>query len=231
MGRRSRDFRHRGRFAVTASVNCGFNSPEYGKLKEESQMRRRIFDTLLSTTGIVLTIVLLVSGGLLFWGYSFANNTVHDQLAAQQIFFPAKGSEALAAPEVGRYLNQYAGQQLVTGSQAEAYANHFIAVHLKDVAGGQTYSQVSSKALQNPDDAKLAGQVQTLFRGEALRGLLLNAYAFWKIAQLALIASIVSFSLAGILLLLSVLGFWHLRRVSPTEEIMAPTLDARHATA
>jgi hypothetical protein len=189
-------------------------------------MRRRIFDTLLSSTGVVLTIVLLVAGGLLFWGYSFANNNVHDQLAAQKVFFPPKGSEALAPPEVGRYLNQYAGQQLVNGAQAEAYANHFIAVHLKEAAGGQTYAQVSSQALKNPTDTKLAGQVQTLFRGETLRGLLLNAYAFWKIGQLALIASIVSLSLAGILLLLSILGFWHLRKVPPTEEIMAPVLDS-----
>ena len=194
-------------------------------------MRRRIFDTLLSTTGVVLTILLLVSGGLLYWGYTFANNAVHDQLAAQQIFFPAKGSESLAAPEVGRYLNKYAGQQLVNGAQAEAYANHYIAVHLKEVAGGQTYAQISSKALQNPTDTKLAGQVQTLFRGEALRGLLLNAYAFWKIGQLALIASIVAFALAGILLILSALGIWHLMRTSPTEEIMAPAVDtAKPAT-
>src|SRR6266508_1642534 len=76
-------------------------------------------------------LVLLVSGGLLFWGYSFANNSVHDQLAAQKIFFPPKGSDALKPPEIGRYLNQYAGQQLTTGAQAQAYANHFIAVHLK----------------------------------------------------------------------------------------------------
>jgi hypothetical protein len=185
-------------------------------------MRRRMFDLLLSTTGIVLTVVLLVAGGLLFWGYSFANNSVHDQLAAQRILFPPKGSEALAPPEIGRYLNQYAGQQLVNGAQAQAYADHFIAVHLKETAGGKTYAEVSTLARQNPNDAKLAGQVQTLFRGETLRGLLLNAYAFWKIGQLALIASIVSFSLAGIVLVLTILGFWHLRRVAPAEELMAP---------
>ena len=184
-------------------------------------MRRRMFDLLISSTGIVLTIVLLVAGGLLFWGYSFANNSVRDQLVAQRIFFPPKGSEALAPPEVGRYLNQYAGQQLVNGAQAQAYANHFIAVHLKEAAGGQTYAQVSSQALQNPNDAKLAGQVQTLFRGETLRGLLLNAYAFWKIGQIALVASIASFALAGLMLVLTILGFWHLRRVSSTQELMA----------
>jgi hypothetical protein len=196
-------------------------------------MRRRMFDLLISSTGMVLTIVLLVAGGLLFWGYSFANTSVHDQLAAQKIFFPPKGSEALAPPEIGRYLNQYAGQQLVNGEQAQAYANHFIAVHLKETAGGKTYAEVSTLSRQNPNDAKLAGQVQTLFRGETLRGLLLNAYAFWKIGQLALIASIVSLSLAGIMLVLSVLGFWHLRRVPVAQELMAPIAasQATHAPA
>ena len=190
-------------------------------------MRRRTFDILVSSTGMVLAIVLLVAGGLLYWGYSFANNSVHDQLAAQRISIPAKGSEALAPPEIGRYLNKYAGQQLVNGAQAEAYANHFIAVHLKEAAGGKTYAQVSSLALQNPNDATLAGQVQTLFRGETLRGLLLNAYAFWKIGQIALVASVASFALAGVMLVLTILGFWHLRRVAPTEELMAPTNSQR----
>jgi hypothetical protein len=190
-------------------------------------MRRRTFDMLVSSTGMMLTIVLLVAGGLLYWGYSFANSNVHDQLAAQKIFFPSKGSEALAPPEIGRYLNQYAGQQLVNGAQAQAYANHFIAVHLKEAAGGRTYAQVSSLALQNPNDTKLAGQVQTLFRGETLRGLLLNAYAFWKIGQIALLASIASFVLAAVMLVLTILGFWHLRRVSPTQELMTSTVDSR----
>jgi hypothetical protein len=186
-------------------------------------MRRRTFDLLVSSTGMMLTIVLLVAGGLLYWGYSFANSNVHDQLAAQKIFFPPKGSQALAAPEVGRHLNQYAGQQLVNGAQAQAYADHFIAVHLNETAGGRTYAQVSSQALQNPGDAKLAAQVQTLFRGETLRGLLLNAYAFWKVGQIALWAAIASFALAAVMLALTILGFWHLRRVSPAEELMAAT--------
>jgi hypothetical protein len=188
-------------------------------------MRRRTFDLLVSSTGMMLTIVLLVAGGLLYWGYSFANSNVHDQLAAQRISFPPKGNQALAPPEIGRHLDQYAGQQLVNGAQAKAYADHFIAVHLKETAGGRTYAQVSSQALQNPNDAKLAAQVQTLFRGETLRGLLLNAYAFWKIGQIALWAAVASFALAAVMLVLTILGFWHLRRVTPTDELMAPTAD------
>src|SRR5213078_4787801 len=147
----------------------------------------------------VLTVVLLAAGGLLMWGYSFANSNVHDQLVAQQIYFPPAGSDALKSPEIGPYLNQYAGQQLTTGAQAEAYADHFIAVHLKEVAGGQTYAQVSGKALADPTNAQLQGQVNTLFKGETLRGLLLNAYAFWKVGQIALYAGIVSFIGAAVM--------------------------------
>jgi hypothetical protein len=36
---------------------------------------------------------------------------------------------------------------LVTGAQAEAYANHFIAVHINEMAGGKTYSQPSQQSL------------------------------------------------------------------------------------
>lgn len=194
-------------------------------------MSRRTFDMLLSSVGIVLTGVLIVAGALGFWGYKFANGNVHDQLAAQKIFFPAKGSPALAAPEIGKYLNKYAGQQLTTGAQAEAYADHFIAVHVKEIAGGQTYAQVSGKALANPTDQQLQGQVATLFKGETLRGMLLNAYAFWKIGQLALIGSIVSFALAALMGMLSLLGFRHFRHAPASEQILAPAVKQALVTA
>ncbi len=183
-------------------------------------MRRKVFDTILSAGGVVLTIVLLVAGGLLMWGYTFASNNVHHQLAQQKIYFPAKGSPALAPKEIGPYLNIYAGQQLLTGPQAQAYADHFINVHLSEVAGGQTYAQVSTQAQAQPNNATLKAQQQTLFQGETLRGLLLEAYGFWKIGQIALWAAIASFVLAGVMLLLSILGFLHLRRVSDSEEIL-----------
>jgi hypothetical protein len=57
-------------------------------------MKRRTFDSLASFGGVVLTIVLLVAGGLLMWGAGFANSNVHDQLGQQQITFPAAGSAA-----------------------------------------------------------------------------------------------------------------------------------------
>jgi hypothetical protein len=184
-------------------------------------MRRRTFDIIVSSVGAVLVVVLLAAGALAMWGYSFANNSVRDQLVAQQIYFPPAGSDALKPPEIGKYLDQYAGQQLTTGAQAEAYADHFIAVHLKEVAGGQTYAQVSAKALADPNNAQLQGQVATLFKGETLRGLLLNAYAFWKVGQIAMWAGIAAFAGAAVMLVLTVLGFWHLRRVPTGQEVFA----------
>jgi hypothetical protein len=182
-------------------------------------MRRRTFDIILSSVGAVLTLVLVVGGALAFWGYQFANSNVHDQLAAQQIYFPAAGSQALASPEIGPYLNQYAGQQLTSGAQAEAYADHFIAVHLQSIGGGKTYAQLSSQAQADPTNAQLQAQVNTLFKGETLRGMLLNAYAFWKLGQIAFFAAIAAFVGAGIMLLLTVLGFLHLRRVPVEAEV------------
>lgn len=184
-------------------------------------MRRKTFDALLTTGGLVLAAILLVAGALLTWGYKFADNNVHTQLAAQRIYFPAKGSQALAPKEIGPYLEKYAGQQLTNGAQAKAYADHFIAVHLKGIGGGLTYSQLSAKAQAQPKNTALQNEVNTVFKGETLRGLLLNAYAFWKVGQIALIAAIASFAAAGVMLVLSVLGFLHLRRVNPSAELLA----------
>jgi len=184
-------------------------------------MRRKTFDTLASGAGLLIAVVLLIAGALGLWAYSFANSQVHDQLAAQQIYFPPAGSSAIAGPQFAA-LQQYAGQQLTTGAQAEAYANHFIAVHLSEVAGGKTYSQVSAAAMAAPTNTVLAGQVETLFKGTTLRGMLLNAYAFWKIGQIALIASIVCFVSAIALLVLSAFGMVHARRVPVEAEILAP---------
>ncbi|TDO62674.1 hypothetical protein EV651_106296 [Kribbella sp. VKM Ac-2571] len=183
-------------------------------------MRRKTFDALLTSAGLVLAIVLVAAGGLLLWAHSFVNTQVHDQLAAQQVYFPKAGSESLEDPAVKPYLSQYAGQQLVNGAQAEAYANHYIKVHINELAGGKTYAQLSEESRANPNDTKLAGQVQTAFRGETLRGLLLNAYAFWKMGQIALIAGIAAFAAAGLLLILSILGYAHLRTAPANAEVL-----------
>ncbi len=183
-------------------------------------MRRKTFDALLTAAGLAVAIVLLVAGGLLTWANSFIGDQVRTQLAQQEIFFPPKGSEALAPKDVGPYLNKYAGQQLLTGPQAKAYADHFIAVHLKEAGGGKTYAQLSTAAQANPDDTKLAAQVDTLFKGNTLRGLLLNAYAFATMGMIAGIAAWVSFIGAAVMFILAALGYWHLRRTAAEREVL-----------
>jgi hypothetical protein len=192
-------------------------------------MRRRTFDALATATGLVLAAILLVAGVLLVWGHSFVDSQVHTQLAAQKIYFPASNSPAIKAPEFAA-MHQYAGQEMTTGAQAEVYADHFIANHLKEIGGGQTYAQLSGKALAQPKNAALAAQVELMFKGTTLRGMLLNAYAFWEMGQIALWGAIASFIGATFLLILSALGIVHLRRASPAAEVL-PKLTAGQPVA
>lgn len=203
-------------------------------------MRRKVFDKLVSAGGVLIVVVLLVAGGLAMWGYSFANSNVHDQLAQQQITFPSKA--AFAHPKVGTEItpsmipsvSQYAGQPLTTGRQAEVYANDFIAVHLQEIGGGKTYSQLSAAAMALPPGSAAytaaEAKVQTVFQGTTLRGLLLEAYAFWTFGQIAVIGGIVCFALAGVMALLVGLGLWHARRTREDVELLsARTLQAKAA--
>jgi hypothetical protein len=179
-----------------------------------TSMRRTTFDLITSAVGLLLAVLLLVAGGLLFWAYSFVNTQVQQQLTAQQIVFPAAGSAALKAlpADDASAMSVYAGQLMTTGAQAKTYADHFIAVHLQEIGGGKTYSQLSAESLAQPGNAALKAQVDTVFKGTTIRGLLLNAYAFWQMGQIALIASIVSFVAGAVMLVLAVLGFVHRRR-------------------
>ena len=187
-------------------------------------MKRRTFDVVASTVGLLLAAVLIVAGGLLTWAHGFVQHEVHNQLASQKIYFPSAGDPQLDSPAFSA-LRQYAGMQLTTGDQAEAYADHYIANHLAKIGGGQTYSQLSAKSNADPTDTQLAAQVQTMFRGETLRGLLLNAYAFGKMGTIAGVAAVVSFASGGAVLLLSGLGFWHAARVRPDRELLARRRD------
>jgi hypothetical protein len=145
-------------------------------------LRTRIYILQVGLIGVFAfaSIMLLASG-------SFVHGMIHDQLSAQQITFPAAGSAALPASEFSD-LQQYGGQTVDDGIKAQAYANGFIGRHLEQVAGGQTYAQLSGKAQANPTDTKLAGQVNTLFKGEMLRGTLLNTYGWWTVGTYASLA-------------------------------------------
>ncbi len=191
-------------------------------------MKRRTIDRIVSLIGLGLSVFLFVVAGLLNWGYNFANDEVTSQLAAQKIMFPAPDSDSLKAlgDEDRAAIEPFAGMQLTTGEQAKAYADHYIGAHVKGIAGGKTYSEVSGEALAtsaqskaNPADTELAakaaalmGQRQSLFMGETLKGLLGYSFAFWQIGQIAMYAMWAALAGGVLMLILSILGFMHLRR-------------------
>ena len=178
-----------------------------------ARAQRKTIDKVFILLGTATTAVFLVIGGLAWWGYHFATTSVHDELAAQKIYFPAKGSPALDPMEFPG-LQQYAGQLVDNGPKAKAYANEFIGKHLESIAGGQTYAEVSTAALKNPSDQKLQAQKAALFQGETLRGILLgDGYAYWTFGTISKYAAIAAFAGAAVMTVLVLLGLAHLSRL------------------
>ena len=194
-------------------------------------MRRTAFDKLLGWIGTSFGVVLLVAGGVLLWGSAYVHNTVQSQLAAQQITFPP--AAAFAHPKAGTEItpsmipsvSQYAGQQLLTGQQAEAYADHFIAVHIANMGGGKTYSQLSTESIAQPNNTALATTVNTVFKGETLRSMLLSAYGWWKVSQITYIISLVAFGLGTLSFLGGLFGFASFRHDRKLAVAKAPVIE------
>ncbi len=194
-------------------------------------MRRTTFYKLLGWTGTSLGVLLLAAGGLLLWGSTYVHNTVQSQLAAQQITFPPASAFAHAkagteiTPSMIPSVSQYAGEQMLTGQQAEAYADHFIAQHIINMGGGKTYSQLSAESLAQPSNTQLANLVNTVFKGETLRSMLLNAYGWWKISQITYIISLFAFSLGTMSFLAGIFGFARRRRANPAAPVSGPAVE------
>ncbi len=128
---------------------------------------------LFAMVGAVIFILAIVS----FFASNYITSMVRNELLAQKIYFPEKGSPALD-PALYPDLQEYAGQQVDSPQKARAYANSYIGRHLKKVADGKVYAEVSSESMKQPENKELAGQKQTLFMGETLRSLLLTSFAF-----------------------------------------------------
>jgi hypothetical protein len=186
-------------------------------------LSRRTLDVIFAVGGLVVGLLVLVLGLVLQNQASFAKDYVHNQLEQQKIVFtPAK---ALERNESDLCLKRYAGEPLVTGKQAECYANHYIAVHLREVNNGKTYSQTSSELRAIPDqnsaEAKaLNAKVDTLFRGETLRGLLLTSYGFSIFGNRAQTAAYVCYAVALVLFLAAIAGFIHAATKSAEHQIL-----------
>ncbi len=190
-------------------------------------MRRSTLDVIFSVGGLLIAGLLLVLGLVMQNQANFAKNYVTDQLSAQKIIFTPADN---LTPEESQAtcLVKYEGQPLTSGSQAECYANKYIALHLSETNDGKTYAETSNDSRAAATAAKQAAadgapnaadlntqataldaKVQTLFRGETLRGLLLTSYGFSIFGQRAQQAAWVCFGVALVLFLASIAGFVH----------------------
>ncbi|KRF39080.1 hypothetical protein ASH01_20870 [Terrabacter sp. Soil811] len=193
---------------------------------------RKTLDRLISWTGLIMAVVLAVAGALLIYASSFVANNVKEQLSQQNITMPA--AAALETQDQKDALLQYAGQKMENGAQAKAFADHYILVHMNTQANNKTYSEVSAEYMlavkdPNADPAQvtaLGDLRQSLFMGNTLRGLLLNAYAFGTMGTIALWAGIASFVGAALLLVLSLLGLRHAKTVEDEATGLAKPTEA-----
>ena len=188
-------------------------------------MKRKTFDKIVTFVGFGLSALLLVAAGLLNWGATFATSAVGDQLAAQKISIPGTTGDQEASKDVVDFFSANADKIMTTGKQAQMYADHYIQFHLNAMptyAEASTASRVADgRAAADPtnldlkaDAEKKAAIVESVFKGQSLRGMLLNAYAFWQLGQIASISAMAALAGALLMLLLSIAGLIHIRRTS-----------------
>ena len=192
-------------------------------------MKRKNFDKIVTAVGFGLTVFLFVAAGLLNWGASFASESVSSQLENQNISFPpAVGMPA----ETKEKLAKWAEKPVTTGEMARDYSDLYIWEHMKAssiavMGKPATYSEVSAAYMgltrsANADPAevaKLSDLRDTLFMGNTLRGMLLEAYAFGTMGVIAGYGAIAALVGGLVMLLLSIAGLVHIRRTPDSATI------------
>jgi hypothetical protein len=158
-----------------------------------------------------MVVVLAGAAAFAFGLGTFTTGQIREELTAQQVYFPAadqiKTGGALDPAKFPQEIRDQAGNQVTDGNQARIYANDFLGEHLQGVAGGLTYATVGTKVSQlkaqqaklqptDPAYADLQNQIttlnaqrETLFKGETLRSMLLNAYGWWTVGTYTIYAA------------------------------------------
>ena len=192
-------------------------------------MKRKNFDKIVTAVGLGLTVFLFVAAGLLNWGASFASESVSSQLKNQNITFPP----AIGMPsETRAQLTKWADKPVTTGEMARDYSDLFIWEHMKAASTAvmgkpATYSEVSTEyqnlvrgGSKDPVQVqKLADLRETLFQGNTLRGMLLEAYAFGTMGVIASYGAIAALVGGVLMLFLSIAGLVHIRRTPESATI------------
>ncbi len=146
-------------------------------------MKRHTFDKIVTFVGFGLGVFLLIAAGLLNWGATFASGTVASQLQAQKITIPPSNGDPKADAATVAFFKENGKSVMSTGKQAQMYADHYIGFHLSEMP---TYAAASGlaraaagAAAMDPNNADLKAAldkanatVETVFKGESLRGML-----------------------------------------------------------
>ena len=190
-------------------------------------MDRSSWDRIVSGAGAVVAAVLIVLGTMAIYGGDFGRDNVRDRLVPQHISFPP--ADAMT-PEELALVGDFAGAKVDTGNEAEAFSR-YIGLHLSEVNGGATYSETSAAAREEGLDPTVAADLQvkadTLFKGETLRSILLNAYGWWTVATIALFAGYAMVALGIVLGVLAILGFRHAKRAEAARNEAPSTTDQK----
>jgi hypothetical protein len=187
-------------------------------------MKRKSFDKIFTAVGFGLAAFLLIAAGLLNWGASFAADAVASQLEAQEITIPAVTGNAEESADITEFFAANGEKILSNATQAQMYADHYLGFHLSSMptyAAASASNRAARAALaENPNDEALkadagakSAMVETVFKGTVLSGTLLTAYAFGILGSIAGISALVALAGSLVMLLLSVLGLLHIRRV------------------
>jgi hypothetical protein len=187
-------------------------------------MKRKSFDKIVTAVGFGLAAFLLIAAGLLNWGASFAADAVASQLEAQEITIPAVTGNAEESADITEFFAANGEKILSNATQAQMYADHYLGFHLSSMptyAAASAANRTARTALaENPNDEALkadagakSAMVETVFKGTVLSGTLLTAYAFGTLGSIAGISALVALAGSLVMLLLSVLGLLHIRRV------------------
>ena len=177
-----------------------------------------------SVAGIAIGGGLLVLATAMTSNANFSDRYITDQLSKQRITF--KAADALTDAERSKpCVVANAGKPMLTGKQAECYANDFIGTHIQGIGKGRTYAEMedvrngllaqiaAAQANGDPDLPKLqkelgelTGQREALFKAEMLRGTLLTSFGFSTLGEKAGQAASVAYGAAGLILALSLGG-------------------------
>ena len=190
-----------------------------------------------SIAGLALAGGLAVLGSQMMANADFSERYVTEQLARQRITFRA--ADALTdAERTHECVVANAGKALLTGKQAECYANEFIGTHAVAIGKGRTYAELedvrtgllaqiaTAQASGDPELPRLqkelgelTGQREALFKAEMLRGALLTSFGFSTLGEKAAQAATVAYAGAGVVALLSLVGLILARRTTVRSDL------------